>query len=73
MLTVRTNQVVRRTDKFPIRSHVVVPVQHYSTLGTLEAVKVILFLLHQEATLRDTVMALAAFIEGGLQTLVMIL
>ena len=43
------------------------------TLGTLEAVKVVLFLLHQEPALRDTVLALAAFIEGGLQTLVMTL
>ena len=64
---VTTNQVVRRADKLPIRGNIVVPVQHNCTLRAFEAVKVKLFVLHQETTLCYTLPALTAFIEGGLE------
>ena len=66
---VSTNQVVRRTDKLPIRSHVIVPVQYNSALRAFEAVKVILLVLYQETALCYRVLALGAFIEGGLLVL----
>ena len=62
-----THHVVCRTDKLPIRSNIIIAVQHNLALGTPEAVLVISVLLHHHSSLPDGLMALAAFTEGGLE------